>query len=61
MGKEKTIVTKPDKFEYIFEDDECTQIWKFNLKKFRNGPIEVITNWKPKYLKELELKRKRGR
>lgn len=60
MAKEIKI-EKPIKFEYRFEDDECTQIWKYDLKKFPNGPISVETEWKAKYLKELELRKKRGR
>lgn len=52
---------KPTKFEYIFEDDESTSIWKYDLKKQPNGPISVEYKWKPHYLKEMEIKRKRGR
>jgi len=51
----------PKKFEYVFEDDECRSIWKYDLEKQPNGPISTETIWKPEYLKELELKRKRGR
>jgi hypothetical protein len=47
MAKEIKI-EKPIKFEYRFEDDECTQIWKYDLKKFPNGPISVETQWKAK-------------
>lgn len=52
---------KPTKFEYIFEDDESVSIWKYDLKKFANGPVSVEYKWKAHYLKEMELKRKRGR
>ena len=52
---------KPTKFEYIFEDDESVSIWKYDIKKFPNGPVSVEYRWKPHYLKELEIKRKRGR
>jgi len=24
---------KPKKFEYIFEDEDCTSIWKYDLNK----------------------------
>jgi hypothetical protein len=30
---------KPTKFEYIFEDEDSKSIWKFDLKKFQNGPV----------------------
>ena len=52
---------KPTKFEYIFEDEDSTSIWKYDLKKFRNGPISVEYHWKPHYLKELTIRQKRGR
>jgi len=52
---------KPTKFEYIFEDEESTSIWKYDLVKFPNGPVSVEYKWKAHYLKELELKKKRGR
>jgi hypothetical protein len=52
---------KPTKFEYIFEDDESKSIWKYDLKKFPNGPISVEYHFKSHFLKEIELKRKRGR
>ena len=52
---------KPTKFEYIFEDNESTSIWKYDLKKQPNGPISVEYKWKASYLKELELRQKRGR
>lgn len=52
---------KPTKFEYVFEDEESTSIWKYDLKKQPFGPISVEYKWKAHYLKEMELKRKRGR
>ena len=52
---------KPTKFEYIFEDEESVSIWKYDLKKFPNGPVSVEYKWKASYLKELELRKKRGR
>jgi hypothetical protein len=39
-------VEKPTKFERIYEDDECTSIWKYNLLKNPNGPVEVEYKWK---------------
>jgi len=52
---------KPQKFEYIFEDDESKSIWKYDLKKFPNWPVSVEYHCKAHDLKELELKRKSGR
>jgi hypothetical protein len=52
---------KPRKFQYIFEDEECTSIWKYDLDKQPNGPISVENKYTAKYLKDMELKRRRGR
>ena len=53
---------KPRKFEHIYKDDDgCESIWKYDLDKFANGPISVENKYPIKYLKEMELRRKRGR
>jgi hypothetical protein len=52
---------KPTKFEYIFEDEESRSIWKYDLNKQPNGPISVEYHWKSHFLKEIELRKKRGR
>lgn len=49
------------KFEYIFEDDGVTSIWKYDLDKHANGPISVENKYTAEYLKEAELRRRRGR
>jgi len=54
-------IEKPQRFEHVFEDDECISIWKYDLKKQPNGPISVEYKWKASYLKELEIRKKRGR
>ena len=41
MPFEKTPQPRPDKWEITFEDEETISIWKYNKKKFPNGPIEV--------------------
>ncbi len=62
VNKENNSKTeKPKKFEYIFEDEDCTSIWKYDLNKQPNGPISVENKYTAKYLKEMELKRRRGR
>lgn len=45
-NKPKINEQKPDKFEIIYEDEICISIWKYNLKKTSNGPIEVEYRWK---------------
>lgn len=43
----KNIPIEPHvKFEVIYEDDESVSIWKYNLSKFKNGPIDVEYRWK---------------
>ena len=52
---------KSKKFEHIFEDGDCVSIWKYDLSKFPHGPISVEHKWKASYLKELEIRIRRGR
>lgn len=61
MKKQETKVERPTKFERLYEDDECTSVWKYDLNKNPNGPVSVEYKWKASYLKELELRKKRGR
>lgn len=63
LSKETNSKTdKPRKFEHIYTDDDgCESIWKYDLDKFPNGPISVENKYPIKYLKEMELRRKRGR
>jgi len=39
MPFEKKPEPKPTKYEYVFEDDECISIWKYNTKITTNGPV----------------------
>jgi hypothetical protein len=60
--KEPSAKDKPRKFEHIYKDDDgCESIWKYDLDKFPNGPISVEHKYPAKYLKEMELKKRRGR
>jgi hypothetical protein len=63
LSKETNSKTdKPRKFEHIYKDDDGVEsIWKYDLDKFPNGPISVEHKYPAKYLKEMELRRKRGR
>lgn len=51
MSTEKQI-KQPSKWEIVYSDDDCQQIWKYDLNKQPNGPVSVETNWKPHILKE---------
>jgi len=37
---------QPIKFERVYEDEETISIWRYDLKKFRNGPVEVEYKYK---------------
>ena len=43
MARPKEIPTEPksQKWECKFEDDDCTEVWKYDSKKTTKGPIEV--------------------
>ena len=47
-GRPKEIIQepKPLKFTRTYEDDDTIAIWKFDLNKFTNGPIEVNIQYK---------------
>ena len=55
MAKETIRETK---FELRREDNACTQIFKWDLDKHKNGPISVETIWKQWILDEWDNKRK---
>jgi hypothetical protein len=59
--REPSMKDKPTKFEYNYEDDECISIWKYDKKKFPNGPISVEYKWKTAYtarMKEVQKQEK---
>jgi hypothetical protein len=47
-GRPKEIEQEPapTKYERRFEDDDTVEIWKYDLKKFPRGPIEVNITYK---------------
>jgi hypothetical protein len=47
--------------ERVYKSEECTSIWKFDLEKSSSNPISVEHKWNPAYLKEIEIRQKRGR
>ena len=44
--KETPIEPKPDKYTRTFECDECTEVWKYDIKKSPSGPIDVVIIYK---------------
>ena len=49
MPFEKKPEPKPPKWQITYEDEDCISIWKYNKKKFPNGPIEVEYKYKRGY------------
>ena len=48
----------PDKYEYIFEDEQAVSVWKYDSSKTKGGPVSVEYRWKASFLKEVEAIRK---
>ena len=62
--REPSMKDKPTKFEYTYEDDDCISIWKYDKKKFPNGPISVEFKWKTAYtarMKEVQKQEKEAK
>lgn len=54
-----TELERLDKFERHYEDDETTQVWKYDLSK-SNGPIEVSITYKNNIDKHWEKRAKQA-
>lgn len=52
---------KPSKFIRIYEDELTIETWKFDLKKFDKGPIEVDIKYKAGAEKVLKQQAKEAR
>lgn len=53
---------KPTKFEVVYKDDDGVEsVWKYDLNKFPNGPIEVINKFPPHYEKALKRQQKEAK
>ena len=59
-GRPKEIIDepKPTKFERRYEDEDSVETWKFDLKKFDKGPIEVNIAYKAGAEKRLKQRAK---
>ena len=62
-GRPKEIIHEPPpiKFERCYEDEYTIETWKFDLKKFSRGPIEVDIKYKAGAEKALKLKAKEAK
>ena len=55
-------IDKPTKFEHIYKDDDGFEsVWKYDLKKFPNGPIEVTNKYPAGYEKTLKKQQKEAK
>ena len=62
MAVSKGPIEKPTKFEHIYKDaDGFESIWKYDLKKFPNGPIEVTNKYPPYYEKNMKKAQKEAK
>lgn len=46
MPFEKAPQPKPNKWEVVYEDEDCISIWKYDKKKSPYGPVEVEYKYK---------------
>lgn len=53
--------SKPSKFTRVYEDELTIETWKFDLKKFDKGPIEVDIKYKTGAEKALKLRAKEAK
>ena len=53
--------SKPTKFTRSYEDELTIETWKYDLKKFSNGPIEVDIKYKAGAEKTLKLRAKEAK
>lgn len=37
---------KPNKFERVYEDEDCISIWRYDLNRTTKGPVEVEIKYK---------------
>ena len=62
MAVSKGPIEKPTKFEHVYKDDDGFEsIWKYDLKKFPNGPIEVVNKYPPYYEKNMKKAQKEAK
>lgn len=54
MAKKTTEQSVTTKWEIRREDNACTQVWKYDKTKNKNGPVSVETIWKTWILDEWE-------
>ena len=62
MAKVETPTTKPRKFEHVYRDDDGFEsVWKYDLDKFKNGPISVENKYPAGYDKMMKKQQKEAK
>ena len=62
MAKVEIPTTKPKKWEITYKDnDGFESTWKYDLDKFKNGPISVENKYPAGYIKDLKVKQKQAK
>jgi len=51
---------RPNKFEVHYENNDSTEVWKYDLKK-STGPIEIIIEYKKDIIKGWDSKLKEAK
>lgn len=50
MPFEKKPEPRPQKWQVVYEDEDCISIWKYNSKVNPHGPVEVEYKYKRGYV-----------
>ena len=50
MPFEKKPEPRPQKWQIVYEDEDCISIWKYNSKVNPYGPVEVEYKYKKGYV-----------
>ena len=62
MAVSKGPIEKPTKWEITYKDaDGFESTWKYDLKKFANGPISVENKYPPYYEKNMKKAQKEAK
>jgi hypothetical protein len=62
MAKVEVPTSKPRKFEHVYRDDDGFEsVWKYDLDKFKNGPISVENKYPSGYDKMMKKQQKEAK
>lgn len=52
---------KPRRFTRVYDEEETTTIWTYDLDRFERGPISVEIKYKPGAEKAMKLREKQAK